>query len=205
MIYEVRTYRLNPGSLAEVVKLFGEGYEHRKAFSELAAFWYTEIGPLNEIVHVWPYADLAERDRIRTEATKSPHWPPPIRDHITDMRSEIFTPSPYTPELLTGANGPIYEMRSYTLRPGAIPATIEAWGTKIEARRKLSPVVISMYSEFGALNRHVHVWAYKSLDERAAVREKARAEGIWPPKGGGGRLVAQENKILLPPPFSPAH
>ena len=30
MIYEIRTYRLKTGSLAEVEKRFGEGYEHRK-------------------------------------------------------------------------------------------------------------------------------------------------------------------------------
>src|SRR5256885_968105 len=68
MIYEIRTYRIAPGSLAEVEKRFGEGYEYRKKYSELTAFLHTEIGPLNEIVHIWPYRDLAERARIRGEA-----------------------------------------------------------------------------------------------------------------------------------------
>src|SRR5437016_14133866 len=52
MIYEIRTYRIAPGSLAEVEKRYGEAYEHRKKYSELTAFWHTEIGPLNEVVHV---------------------------------------------------------------------------------------------------------------------------------------------------------
>ena len=63
MIFEIRTYRLKPGSLAEAEKRFGEAYEIRKKHSELAAFWHTEIGPLNEIVHVWPYQNLEERAR----------------------------------------------------------------------------------------------------------------------------------------------
>ena len=58
MIYEFRTYTLKPGSLAEVEKRFGEAYEHRKKFSPLTAFWHTEIGPLNEIIHVWGYKDV---------------------------------------------------------------------------------------------------------------------------------------------------
>ena len=62
MIYEIRTYRIAPGSLAEVEKRYGEAYEYRKKYSELTAFWHTEIGPLNEIVHVWGYKDLAELD-----------------------------------------------------------------------------------------------------------------------------------------------
>ena len=73
MIYEIRTYRIAPGSLAEVEKRFGEGYEYRKKYSELTAFLHTEIGPLNEIVHIWPYRDLAERARIRGEASKDPN------------------------------------------------------------------------------------------------------------------------------------
>src|SRR3989454_6648319 len=51
MIYEVRTYRIAPRSLPEVEKRFGEAYEYRKKYSELFAFWHTEIGSLNEIVH----------------------------------------------------------------------------------------------------------------------------------------------------------
>ena len=70
MIYEFRTYKLKPGSVAEVEKRFGEGYEHRKKFSPLAAFWHTEIGPLNEIIHVWGYKDQAERTKARADAAK---------------------------------------------------------------------------------------------------------------------------------------
>jgi hypothetical protein len=76
MIYEVRTYDLKPRSLPEVEKRFGEAYEKRKKYSELAAFWHTEIGPLNQIVHVWPYKDIDERNKIRAAAVKDKVWPP---------------------------------------------------------------------------------------------------------------------------------
>src|SRR5207247_9407586 len=79
MIYEIRTYRIAPGSLPEVEKRYGEAYEYRKKYSELTAFWHTEIGPLNEIIHVWGYRDLAERARLRSDAAKDPNWPPRTR------------------------------------------------------------------------------------------------------------------------------
>jgi len=41
------------------------------------------------------------------------------------------------------------------------------------------------------------------MDERMAVRTKAREQGIWPPPGGGDSLIAQANKILLASSFSP--
>ena len=70
MIYEIRTYQIAPGSLAEVEKRFGEAYEYRKKYSPLTAFWHTEVGPLNEIIHVWGYKDLAERAKVRAEAVQ---------------------------------------------------------------------------------------------------------------------------------------
>jgi len=76
MIYEFRTYDIKPGSLAEVEKRFGEAYEKRKKYSELFAFWHTEVGPLNQIIHVWPYENTMERSKIRADAVKRGIWPP---------------------------------------------------------------------------------------------------------------------------------
>src|SRR6266581_4483693 len=97
MIYEFRTYTLKPRSLAEVEKRYGEAYEYRKKYSPLTAFWHTEIGPLNEIIHVWGYRDLAERARIRGEAAKDPNWPPKIQEFIKGMNVEIINPFGFVP------------------------------------------------------------------------------------------------------------
>lgn len=203
MIYEIRTYRIAPGSLGEVEKRFGEAYEHRKKYSELAAFWHTEIGPLNEIVHVWGYRDLAERARIRGEAMKDPNWPPKLGEFIREMRSEIVVPFAFIPEVRPGKVGPIFELRSYTLRPGTLGDVAKGWEAKAPERMKLSPIVLAGGVEFGRANGFVHVWAYSSLDQRAQVRAEAVKKGVWPPPGGGDRLLTQDNKILLPSAFSP--
>ncbi len=203
MIYEIRTYRVTPGTLAEVEKRFGEGYESRKKYSELFAFWHTEIGPLNEIVHVWPYRDLAERTRIRGEAMKDPNWPPRIGEFIQSMRSEIVTPFSFVPEVRPGKIGPIFELRYYTLKPGSLPDTAKGWEAKLPDRTKLSPLVLAGGVEIGTANGFVHIWAYPSLAERSRIRAEAVQKGVWPPPGGAGRLMTQENKILMPSAFSP--
>lgn len=203
MIYEIRTYRLAPGSVAEVEKRFGEAYEHRKKYSELTAFWHTEIGPLNEIVHVWGYRDLAERARIRGEASKDPNWPPKIGEFIRTMRSEVVVPFSFLPEVRPGKVGPIFELRYYTLKPGMLPEVAKGWEAKIAGRVKLSPLVLAGGVEFGKANGFVHVWAYPSLDQRAKVRAEAVQTGAWPPPGGRDRLIDQENKVLVASAFSP--
>jgi len=203
VIYEIRTYRITPGSLAEVEKRFGDAYQYRQKYSELTAFWHTEIGPLNEIVHVWPYRDLAERARIRADAAKDANWPPKIRDFAQTMRSEIVVPFSFVPEVRPGTMGPFFELRYYTLKPGTLPDTAAGWEAKLPERMKLSPVVLAGGVEFGKANGFVHIWAYSSLDQRMKIRAEAREKGVWPPPGGGDRLLTQETKIVMPAAFSP--
>jgi hypothetical protein len=203
MIYEIRTYRIAPGSLAEVEKRFAEAYEYRKKYSELTAFLHTEIGPLNEITHIWAYRDLEERARIRAEAAKDPNWPPKLREFVRSMRSEIVQPFPFVPEPRPGKMGPIFELRYYTLKPGTLPDVAKGWEAALPERMKLSPVLLAGGVEFGQANGFVHIWAYSSLDQRAQVRAEALKKGIWPPPGGADRLLTQDNKILVPASFSP--
>jgi hypothetical protein len=203
MIYEFRTYTLKPRSLAEVEKRYAEAYEYRKKYSPLTAFWHTEVGPLNEIIHVWGYQDLAERARIRAEAAKDANWPPKIREFVVDQDVEVLTPFAFLPDVTPGTLGPIFEIRRYSLTPGALPSVMKRWEGALPARTKLSPLVVAGGVEFGAANRFIHIWAYKSMDQRLEVREQARKAGIWPPPGGGDELLAQSNKIVMPSAFSP--
>jgi len=203
MIYEFRTYTLKPRSLAEVEKRYAEAYEYRKKYSPLTASWHTEIGPLNEIIHVWGYKDLAERARIRAEAAKDANWPPKIRDFVLDQNVEVLTPFPFLPDVTPGTLGPIFEIRRYSLMGGSLPGVMKRWEASLPARTKLSPLVVAGGVEFGGANRFIHIWGYKSMDERMAIRNKAREMGVWPPPGGGDTLLTQMNKILLPSSFSP--
>lgn len=204
MIIEVRTYQLKPASVAEVEKRFGEALPAREKFSKLAAFWHTEVGPLNEIIHVWAYDSFEQRMEIRAAVVKAGVWPPPIREFVVSMQSEIFIPAPFSPALEPRSVGPLFEIRSYTLAPGALPGMMERWAAKIDERIKLSPLVGAWHSELGALNKWVHIWAYKDANERQRVRADAVARGIWPPGGAAsGLVVKQENKLVVPASFSP--
>lgn len=203
MIIEMRTYTLQPGTLAEVEKRFGESLPVREKYSKLAAFWHSEIGPLNQIHHLWCYDSFEQRAEVRAAASKEAAWPPPIREFCVAQSNEVFLPAPFSPPLTPRQIGPIFEIRQYTLTAGSIPGLIERWSEKIEGRQKFSPLVAGMYSEFGALNKWVHIWAYKDLNERASVRAAAAATGQWPARNPPGVVIKQENAIVMPAAFSP--
>src|SRR6476646_2943722 len=65
MIYEVRTYTLRPGTVAEFEERYAKRLPLREKHSKLGAFWHTEFGPLNQVVHVYPYDDLRHRTAVR--------------------------------------------------------------------------------------------------------------------------------------------
>lgn len=205
MIIEMRTYQLFPDTVAEVEKRTAELLPAREKFSPLAGYWHTEVGPLNQVVHVWPYDSYDHRTQVRADAVKAGVWPPKIAEFVESQTSEIFLPAPFSPKLEPRQLGGLYEMRRYTLETGGIPAIIARWAPHIERRSQLSPLVGAWYSEFGALNTWIHVWAYKDAVERAHVRADAIARGIWPPPPGPipGRVVKQENKFMVPAAFSP--
>ena len=87
--------------------------------------------------------------------------------------------------------------------PENAAALRKRWEKALPARTKLSPLVLAGMCEFGQANRLVHLWAYRSLDERMAVKKQALQEGIWPPPEDAKCILAEENKILLPAAFSP--
>ena len=68
MIYEFRTYQIKSGSLPIVLEKFEEKIDGRNNISKIGAFWFTEIGPLNQIIHVWPYDNIEHRNNARQEA-----------------------------------------------------------------------------------------------------------------------------------------
>ena len=97
MIHEIRTYNLKLGQLQEYWKRFSEKLPARQELSKLGGHWYTEVGPLNQMVAIWPYESLEQRAEIRraAEAEPNPVWPPDTSDLIVSMVSEIFLPAPF--------------------------------------------------------------------------------------------------------------
>ncbi|MGE0701265.1 MAG: NIPSNAP family protein, partial [Hyphomicrobiaceae bacterium] len=161
MIYEFRTYTLQPRTLPEFLKRWDEALPKRLAYSPLTAFWMTEIGPLNQVIHVWEYKDTNERARIRAEVVKAGIWPPKTSEFITDMKSDILEPLPFSPKVVPSNHGPYFEMRTYTMKAGTIPQMAANWEKQLPERLKLSPLIGVFTSDIGSLNQWVHIWAYK--------------------------------------------
>ncbi|MGG7516510.1 NIPSNAP family protein [Allorhizobium undicola] len=107
MFYEIRTYRLKNGAIPGYLKAVGEeGIAIQKEhLGHLVGYYFSEIGPINEIVHIWAFASLDDRDARRARLAADPRWQaflPRIRDLIELAENKIMKPAPFLQEALGG-------------------------------------------------------------------------------------------------------
>lgn len=101
----------------------------------------------------------------------------------------------------------IYEERIYTIVPGRVDEYIknyEALGLPVQLE-VLGNLIGFWRTDIGTLNKVVHIWDYEGLDDRAARRERLASHPDWPRylEANLSLILDQENRILIPAPFSP--
>ena len=204
MYYELATMTLPFGTAAQAaanVQTFaaqGQG--------ELLGCWFTDIGVLNQMIVLRGFDDLAtlQAERQRTQQNASPFGCGEIFQSLEQHSYQGFPwMKPVRPSAESGIQGPVYEIRTYGIKPGGVQPTIDLWEQAVPAREKLSPCVIAMVALDGPL-RFTNIWAYSSLDARSKARADAVAQGIWPPKGGPAHLTTNMvSTIAMPTAVSP--
>jgi hypothetical protein len=209
MIHELRTYTLRPKKMADFVTLTrAVGYKLRTKHSKCLGYWTTEVGELNQVVHLWEYEDYAHRSRVRAALGKDKAWQtkylPKARECHLRQETTVLIPSdawPFTP----GAGNGVYELRYYRLYPGKVNEWLGIFGRGLPARAKYSKPVGVWSAELGRLNMVYHLWGYADLQARADVRKQVAADSAWAEtvKGLGPLMQVMYAKILIPTDFSP--
>ncbi|MBI2527950.1 MAG: NIPSNAP family protein [Candidatus Rokubacteria bacterium] len=209
MIYELRTYTLVPGTQAQYLKLSGEvGRQIRgDRYGKLEGYWSTEFGTLNQLVHLWSFADLVERQRLRAALAQERAWTqeyiPRIRPMMLAQENKIL--SAVLPVVPPAHAGHVYELRWYRLHPGQVAEWLEQFKTVMPVREKLMHRVGLWQTEIAQLNEVVHMWAFHDLNERAAKRAELAREPEWQAflAKGSPCLAHMQAIVLNPAPFSP--
>ena len=197
--YDVTIIAVRPGTHPQALASLGKTLAGDPA---LLACWYSDIGAVNQIMlmHKGGDAGAVLGNRLAALASQNPFG---IGEFITAMALDTYVPFDFMPVLQPGTFGPCYEVRNYVLKPGGLAPTIELWRKAVPGRLKVSPILAAMTAVTGAATRFLHIWPYRSFDERARLRDKAIADGVWPPPGGPGHLLSQQVDIYLPAAFSP--
>jgi len=202
MPYDVTVITVKPNTHLKALPGVEQWLKANPRKGEFIGCLASEIGDLNKIMLLHHYesdADLAaDRDGVARDAN-----PFGCLDLMTGRSTDTFVQFPFLPRIRPGQHGPIFEVRSYLLKPNGLGPTIAAWDKQAPARQKLSSILAAMYSVSGEVTRFLHIWPYPSLEVRAQTRKTAIETGVWPPPGGPDYLLTMRTDIFLPAPFSP--
>ena len=207
MIHELRVYTLKPGRMPEYL-------DHAQKIGRPArgndygvnhGYWTPEFSTLNQVWHIWSYASLDERARLRGELSKNETWSreylPRIRPLLERQDISLIHPmkdiTPPTP-------GGIYELRAYRTNVGDARPYAEAYLGIMKIREKYSPNVGLWVGEVPQPNEVLHMWNYSSLDARAKARAALFQDEEWLAHLArmAGKVVEMKSTILLPTAYS---
>ncbi|NPT53660.1 NIPSNAP family protein [Paraburkholderia sp. 5N] len=102
MIVEQRTYTVKPGSVLAYLDFYAREVMEiqTKHLPQMVGYFSTEIGPLNQIIHMWGYADFNERARCRAALYADPAWQAVLKkllEMIEVMETRILVPTAFSP------------------------------------------------------------------------------------------------------------
>jgi hypothetical protein len=100
MLIEQRSYDLVAGKVPDFYALYqSEGLEVQlRHLGRLLGYYHSEFGSLNQVVHLWGYADLEDRARRRAALFADEKWRAYFDKVITlilRQESRILVPAPF--------------------------------------------------------------------------------------------------------------
>ncbi|XP_002169715.2 protein NipSnap homolog 1 isoform X1 [Hydra vulgaris] len=84
-IYELRSYRLKPGTLIEWGNKWGSAIQIRR--KDAVGGFFSQVGDLYEVHHMWAYHDLEHRKKQREDMWEAPGWDDLVAGTIPLVRS----------------------------------------------------------------------------------------------------------------------
>lgn len=104
MLVEQRTYTTHPGQWRAYLSLYeAEGLAlQQRVLGRMVGYYRSEMGPMNQIVHLWAYEDLVERAQRRAALLAVPQWQIYVArmlPMLVSQESKILVPAPFfTPQ-----------------------------------------------------------------------------------------------------------
>ena len=102
MIYDFRVYTLRPGATPDYMAAVKEvALPIREKYGiKLAGWYYSDVGDLNQVVHIWGYDSLDDRLERRDTLARHPDWPAYLKANlplIVEQENRVLIPASFSP------------------------------------------------------------------------------------------------------------
>lgn len=99
-IFELRSYNIKAGKLLDWEQHWRKGLEVRRQVMEPVGAWFNQLGELNQVHHLWQFADLEHRRLSRDKSWELEGWAETTHETvklINSMQSNILVPLKFSP------------------------------------------------------------------------------------------------------------
>jgi hypothetical protein len=208
MIYEMRTYTFHQGKLPAYLDLARKvGRPVRgQDYGTNHGYWVAEFGSLNQVWHLWSYASLDERERMRDELAKNQRW---VKEYVPNVRpllarQDIRFLNPVYGIHPPAKEGGFYELRMYRTKPGLAASWAASFRDHMPIREKYSRNIGIWTGEAPQPNEIWHMWNYQDFQDRAKTRAASFSDPDWVKfvATGEDTIIEMQNTMLVPTDFS---
>ncbi|XP_072748952.1 protein NipSnap [Anoplolepis gracilipes] len=214
VIYALHTHNIRPDSIDKYLTNYEENVNliHSKKSElncELIGSWTVEVGDLDQALHLWQCTGGYERiDHAQAVLFQDESYKRLLRQRGNYLRSrhlQYLLAFSFWPPLVKRKDSNIYEIRSYSLKPGTMIEWGNNWAKAINYRRNNDEPFAGYFSQIGRLYNVHHIWCYKDLQSRKETRESAWRSPGWDECVAYTVPLIREmhSRILSPTSFSP--
>jgi hypothetical protein len=182
MLYELRSYLIAPGRLADYVDAVRDvGRPVRgDRYGKLEGHWCSQSEPFDRIVTLWTYTDFAERERLRVLLDKDERWK---KDFLPLLRGIVLVQDNQLMEAVGAIRAPqgrhVLELCTERTIPGKSSAWLHEFLEVLPIREHYGTKVGIWRTTIGRLHQVVHMWAYDTPNSIADARDGLMQDERW--------------------------
>jgi hypothetical protein len=174
-------------------------------------YWVTDIGPQDEVIHLWEFDSLADMEARRDARNRDPDWSAYLElteglfvHQITSIVRRVKLPSIDALSAAVVAK-PLVEFRSLSIKRRRLPEFLRLFETMAAPLllRHVGAPIGFFASDIGELNELHQLWGYDSLADMEARQTALRAEPEWQTylDAAAPLIVRQQTRAIRRAPF----
>ena len=169
MINELRMYTTRPGKMKDVVNAsatVAQKIRGGDTYGKLIGHWWSEIGKMNQYVHMWEYKDPEEMRRLRSELAAKEDWKnkfvPLVGPNILTQEIRLLRPLTEIKKPVNSSN--IYELKIIKLNIGQSAKWAKKFLEIVDLIENSSINIGIWNTELQDPNEIISLWSHPNLE-----------------------------------------
>jgi len=218
VIYSVDIHDIKPGKMKEYLKnsktVLPGVHESKDISGALYGQFVVKYGKVDRVYTLWSYQGYSGLEESTNAASSTPEFVDYTNKQlslVTSRTNQLCYKFSFWPNYVDDYDGGIFEIRTYTLKPGSMMEWANVWSKNFNntgsrgIRLREDNAVMGLFSQIGDLYQVHHIWRYRDLEHRKEERSTS-----WEIAGWSDCVVDTvplirnlEVNIMTPTDFSP--